>query len=126
MSNPQPSAQPAPANLDQLKSTAQAGLPLPAQDALALIAELEQAREDNSEYEAIFDVTSKILKDTANALNGPPPPLTTWSHHDLADKAAALKALSNRAQTLYETMVAGDNEIIHTRDLHSVIHGGEA
>lgn len=126
MSNPQHSSELAPANLDQLKSTAQSGSPLPAQDGLALIAELEQAREDNGEYEAIFNTTSRILRDTANALNGPPPPLTTWSHHDLADKAAALKALSDRAHTLYETTVAGDNETIHTHDLHTVIHGGQA
>lgn len=35
---------------------------------------------------------ASILERTANALNGPPPPLTWWSWHDLPELAEKLRA----------------------------------
>lgn len=45
-----------------------------------------------AEYDAIMMRQGAILRRAANALNGPPPPLTSWSHHDLGEKAEAAVA----------------------------------
>ena len=34
--------------------------------------------------------TGETLTRVANAVNGPPPPLTWWSHHDLGEKTEAM------------------------------------
>jgi hypothetical protein len=44
------------------------------------------------EYDALLGKLGKTLTRIANALNGPPPPLTHWSYHDLADKTEKLVA----------------------------------
>lgn len=52
--------------------------------------EIKQLLDEGDEYDQLLTRTGEILTGVANALNGPPPALTTWSHHDLAEKAAAL------------------------------------
>ena len=42
------------------------------------------------EYHSIMMRQTAILIQVANALNGPPPEGTLWSHHDLAEKARRL------------------------------------
>lgn len=54
--------------------------------------EVKTLLDEADEYDQVLSRTNEILTGVANALNGPPPPLTTWSHHDLAEKAAALDA----------------------------------
>lgn len=41
------------------------------------------------EYHALLTRQGDLLTGVANALQGDPPPLTTWSHHDLPERAAA-------------------------------------
>ncbi len=49
--------------------------------------ELRDAREDIEEYDLLITRQGILLTDAVNALKGPPPPLTTWSHHDIAELA---------------------------------------
>jgi hypothetical protein len=49
----------------------------------------EELREYLGEYEDLTDRQAAILDKVARALNGPPPPRTMWSHHDLGEKAEA-------------------------------------
>lgn len=42
------------------------------------------------EYHSIMMRQAAILMQVANALNGPPPEGTLWSHHDLGEKARRL------------------------------------
>ena len=62
------------------------------------IAEL---REEIAEYGPLLERQSQLLTGVANALKGPPPELTTWSHHDLPELAAAVVADARR-QTFAE------------------------
>ena len=41
---------------------------------------------------ALIHKHGKLLTDTVNVLRGPPPKLTMWSVHDVAERAAALKS----------------------------------
>lgn len=43
-------------------------------------------------YPELVDRQAALLRGVADALNGPPPPLTSWSYHDLPEKAQALVA----------------------------------
>lgn len=45
-----------------------------------------------TEYDALLKRQSQIMTGVANALRGVPPPLTQHSHHDLAERAAAVVA----------------------------------
>ncbi len=62
-----------------------------------------RVEELNSELDGATALIAKqatILTGVANALHGDPPPLTTWSHHDLAELAAAMVAeLETRRNT---------------------------
>jgi len=49
-----------------------------------------RAEDETAEYSALLTRQGDLLTGVANALNGPPPDLTTWSHHDLPEKAQAL------------------------------------
>ena len=46
--------------------------------------------ESCEEYDSISSRQQQILRQVANALNGPPRPLSNWSHHDLGVKAERL------------------------------------
>ena len=46
------------------------------------------------DYEVILARQDDILTRVANALRGDPPPLTSWGHHDLPERAA--RAVANR------------------------------
>lgn len=53
-----------------------------------------------AEYDAILTRQGALLTGVANALNGPPPALTSWSHHDLPEKAQALVDQRARVRNL--------------------------
>lgn len=46
--------------------------------------------EDLDEYHNLMMKQGAILRKVADALNGPPGPLHSWSHHDLGEKAGAM------------------------------------
>jgi hypothetical protein len=50
---------------------------------------LAEAREEIEEYSSLLTRQGDLLTGVANALKGPPPELTSWSHHDLPELAAA-------------------------------------
>lgn len=54
--------------------------------------EAKRLLRENDEYHQIMMQQAAILIRVANALNGPPPPRTMWSHHDLGEKAEQLVA----------------------------------
>lgn len=56
----------------------------------ALIAEVERLRESENEYVVLCDRLSELLTQTAEALKGPPPPLTSHDWSDLPAVAAKL------------------------------------
>lgn len=72
------------------------------------IAQLEQ---DVEEYDGILGRQGDLLTGVANALRGQPPELTTWSHHDLPERA---QALLDERDTLLRTALTKDerNEAI--------------
>lgn len=72
-----------------------------------LLDTLEQAEEwaDGQSYPLITR-QAEILTGVANALNGQPPPLTSWSHHDLAEKAAAMVARAEQAEARIQAVEA--------------------
>jgi hypothetical protein len=46
--------------------------------------------EEHEGYPELADLMSDTLRKVANALNGPPPELTSWSWHDLPERAQEL------------------------------------
>jgi len=46
----------------------------------------------------VIDKLSHLLAEIAVIVNGPEPPLTRWSYHDLPDKVRALKALAHNTK----------------------------
>ena len=56
----------------------------PAEDREKVIAAL---REEAEEYAEILDKQADLLTRTVNVLRGDPPPLVSWSHHDIPDLA---------------------------------------
>ena len=62
-------------------------------------AEARRARDDADEYDGILTRQGDLLTGTVNALKGDPPPLTTWSHHDLPELAAAVVTDRDRLRT---------------------------
>lgn len=65
-----------------------------ATDRVLALAALEAAHGDGCEwcieYDGLMMRQGEILRAVANALNGPPGPRRSWSHHDLGEKAEAL------------------------------------
>lgn len=51
--------------------------------------QLTALREANEEYAAINGRMNELLTGVTRALKGPPPPLTSWSWHDLPEVAEA-------------------------------------
>ena len=62
-----------------------------ARDVPALVAEVRRLREDLAAQETSTCHLGDLLRATVNALKGDPPPLTTWSTHDLPDVAAEMR-----------------------------------
>ena len=48
----------------------------------------DRLQEEVEEYDAILRRQDDLLTRTVNALRGNPPPLTSWSHHDIPELAA--------------------------------------
>ncbi len=55
----------------------------------ALCDEVERLRAEVAELDKLREKMAGILSRTAVALRGPEPPLTSWSWHDLPERAAA-------------------------------------
>ena len=88
----------------------------------------ERAREAEAERDQAYEWADdqshplvmrqgEILTGVANALNGPTPARTSWSHHDLAEKAAAMVARAEQAEARIKAVRA-----IH-RDLYESMPG---
>lgn len=70
---------------------------------------LTEAREEIENYDRTLIRSSEIMTGVANALNGPPPDLTTWSHHDLTEKAqAAVDALAASDAAIERVLALAD------------------
>lgn len=53
----------------------------------SLSAEITDLEVEIEEFDALLIRQGALLTETVNALKGPPPELTTWSHHDVAELA---------------------------------------
>ena len=62
------------------------------------------------EQHYVIDKLAKLLADIAIIVNGPEPPLTRWSYHDLPEKVRALKQAPPAAAV---PDVAGLDSAIH-------------
>lgn len=117
-------------------------------DALTAIA-TERARADAlraelGESDAVRERLAELLKQTAVALRGEPPPLTSWSWHDVPERAAAAiaaidvmqRAASINAEradaleaALREVLLAQENYArCHAREVNAINNysGGQA
>lgn len=63
-----------------------------ADDALRLVVALRESRAEVADYDALVMRQGRLLLATADALKGPPPPLSQHSAHDLPEVAARLRA----------------------------------
>lgn len=70
---------------------------------LAALAEVDRLTE---EYDAILTRQSDLLTRTVNALRGNPPPLTSWSHHDIPKLAAEKVAEVARLTAERDALIA--------------------
>ena len=71
----------------------------------------DELRRDLADNESLRERMEDLRTRTANALRGDPPPLTSWSWHDLPDRAAAAIAaidVMQRAAAILATQ--GDSE----------------
>lgn len=70
--------------------------------AVLAVADAEQAelREDLAEYDGILGRQGDLLTRTANILRGDPPELTSWSHHDVPERAQEVVALVGKVRAL--------------------------
>lgn len=64
------------------------------------------AEEDQSSHELILR-QSKLLRNTAEALRGTPPPNVSWSHHDLPELARELRAERDRLHEFARFVIRG-------------------
>lgn len=81
-----------------------------------LLAEARWTLEDEREdYGHVLEKQGRLLTSAVNTLRGDPPPLTTWSHHDVAELAAAVIAERDQAR---ETITRIENEVefLNARD----------
>lgn len=65
-----------------------------------LNAEVENLREDLNDMSGTMARMEALLTRTANALKGPPPPMTAHSWHDLPELAAAAMANQKEKPTI--------------------------
>ena len=73
----------------------------------AVVAELDRTREEVDALESLVARQADILTGVANALRGDPGPLASHSHHDLAERAAAMVALLAVTQSSLEAASSG-------------------
>lgn len=66
----------------------------------ALLRDLDEARELDEEHNALRDRLCELLAGVAVAFRGEPPPLHSWSYHDLPEKAAELKLACDISEQL--------------------------
>ena len=62
----------------------------------------DRLQEDVEEYDAILRRQGDLLTRTVNALRGNPPPLTSWSHHDIPELAAEKVSEVERLTEAYQ------------------------
>jgi hypothetical protein len=105
---------------------------LRSRDALiaGLLAELERVE---SGYHELINRQGSLLTNAVNAMKGDPPPLTTWSHHDVAELAkgvvserdAALSTLQQvRELASGPSCYAGVWPAVKVADLLRILDGG--
>lgn len=82
------------------------------EDRAYLLSLVRSKQTDIDEYDALLTKHGEILRRVANALNGEPAPLSSWSHHDLGEKSEALADLALRqAEQLTAIRQLVDNSI---------------
>ncbi len=65
----------------------------------ALKTEGEELKAEVEAFDRLVQTQSRILTETVNWLKGPPPELTTWSHHDIAELARqTVQRLNERSE----------------------------
>lgn len=88
--------------------------------------------EEHEGYPELADLMSDTLRKVANALNGPPPELTSWSWHDLPERAQELvekiaeqEAALERAAALTRnpTMSIGERLVAVRHELDAALAG---
>jgi len=83
------------------------------------------------EYDGILTRQGDLLTRTVNALKGDPPPLTTWSHHDVPELAAAVVAerdAATAARDRVEALLAGKDPhtLLSVRRVRAALDGTTA
>ena len=66
----------------------------------------DRLQEEVEEYDATLTRQSDLLTRTVNALRGDPPPLTSWSHHDIPKLAAEKVAEVERLTAERDALIA--------------------
>jgi len=66
----------------------------------------DRLQEEVEEYDAILTRQGDLLIRTVNALRGNPPPLTSWSHHDIPELAAEKVAEVARLTAERDALIA--------------------
>lgn len=66
----------------------------------------DRLQEEVEEYDATLTRQSDLLTRTVNALRGDPPPLTSWSHHDIPELAAEKVAEVDRLTAERDALAA--------------------
>jgi len=74
-------------------------------DIAFLLAEVERLTEGAEEYDAILTRQADLLTRAANVLNGPPPELVWWSHHDIPELAAEMVERAETAEAALDIHV---------------------
>lgn len=87
----------------------------PDEDMPRLIATLREAWSDVEECRALVNRQGELLTAAANALRGDPPPLTTWSHHDVAELACLLRERAEKAEAQVRRVLALADEYARGR-----------
>lgn len=99
-----------------------ANLVVAATEIKQLLDERDQAQEwADEQWSPLVMRQGEILTGVADALNGPTPPLTSWSHHDLAEKAETLVATLDAVRQLLETADRHQNAFIQTGHLRTAL-----
>ena len=79
----------------------------------------DRLQKDVEEYDAILTRQSDLLTRTVNALRGNPPPLTSWSHHDIpklaAEKVSEVERLTVERDALAAQVARVEEVLDHWR-----------
>ena len=76
----------------------------------------DRLQEEVEEYDAILRRQGDLLTRTVNALRGNPPPLTSWSHHDIPELAAEKVAEVERLTAERDALAQIKRHIDEVRD----------